>query len=156
MRCVVQGGDTHTTRGLFSRRSSFNLSVPAFVVRLNPFQLLYCTARPPCNVTAPLSQEYSRLQQNRLDHNESPASKDRSQQTIQLVHLSEFVMSVVWSRQQVVQRTFGPTVSIADSVSQVTNEEATCEFHEQRAGSGTNLSHSCVVCTQVLRFPYAR
>ena len=27
--CVVQGGLIHTTRGFFSRRSSFNLSVPA-------------------------------------------------------------------------------------------------------------------------------
>ena len=60
----------------------------------------------------------------------------------------EFVMFVVWSRQQVVQRTFGTTVSIAESVSQVSNEETVCECYEQRANPGTNLSHSCVLCIQ--------
>ena len=54
--CVVWYKD-HTTLGFFSRRSSFNVSVPAFVVRSKPFQ--------------------SRPQQNRLDHDESPSSKDR-------------------------------------------------------------------------------
>ena len=42
------------------------------------------------------------------------------------------------------QRTFGTTVSTADSVSQVSNEEAMCVCHEQRANSDANLSHSCV------------
>ena len=35
--------------------------------------------------------------------------------------LFEFVMSVVWSLQKLVQRTFGTTVSIADSVSEVSS-----------------------------------
>ena len=48
-------------------------------------------------------------------------------------------MSIVWSRQQVVQRTFGTTVSTADPESQVNNEEAPYERHEQRANSGKNL-----------------
>ena len=34
------------------------------------------------------------------------------------------------------------------SVSQVSNEEATCECHERRAGSGKNLSPSCVFVLQ--------
>ena len=54
-------------------------------------------------------------------------------------------MSVVWSGQQVVLRTFGTTVSNADSVSQVSNEEAMCECHEQRANFDANLSPSCVL-----------
>ena len=54
-------------------------------------------------------------------------------------------MSVVWSRQYVLQRTFGTTVSIADSVSKVSNEEAIFECHEQRANSDAILSHSCVL-----------
>ena len=59
-------------------------------------------------------------------------------------------MSVVWSRQQVVQRTFGTSASIADSVSLVSNEEAMRECHEQRANFDANLSHSCVLCRPVL------
>ena len=53
-------------------------------------------------------------------------------------------MSVVSSRPYVVQGTFGTTVSIVDSVSQMSNEEAMCECHEQKANSDANLSHSCV------------
>ena len=60
-------------------------------------------------------------------------------------------MSVVWSRQQVMQRTFGTTVSIADSVSQVSNEEAMCERHEQKATSDANLlSFMCYVHSRLM------
>ena len=38
-------------------------------------------------------------------------------------------MSVVWSRQRVVQRTFRTTVSIAGLVLQVRSEGALCECH---------------------------
>ena len=58
------------------------------------------------------------------------------------------MMSVVWSRRWVVQRAFGTTVSIADSVSQVSNEEKLCESHEQSANSDANLSQSCVLRIQ--------
>ena len=57
-------------------------------------------------------------------------------------------MTSVWSRQHAVQRTFGTTVSVSDSVSQVSNEEATCECHEKRASLRTNLSRSCYVYFQ--------
>ena len=52
-------------------------------------------------------------------------------------------MACVWSRQQVVQRTFGTTVTVK-------NEESTCECNEwnkQRAHFDTHLSHSYVSCT---------
>ena len=51
------------------------------------------------------------------------------------------------SSAEVVQRTCGTPVSIADSVSQASNEEATCECHEQIANVDANLSHSCVFKT---------
>ena len=56
---------------------------------------------------------------------------------------SSFVMSVVWSRQQAGQRTFGTTVSIAGLVSQVRSEGALCECHELRAIFDANLFQSC-------------
>ena len=52
-------------------------------------------------------------------------------------------MSVVRSCLQVMQQTFGTTVSTADSVSAVRNE-APYECHEQRANFDAHLSHSCV------------
>ena len=74
-------------------------------------------------------QKYSRPQQNRLEQNESPSTKDRplhhkdsqhvlSQPTVHRALLFESVMSVVWSHQRVAQRTFGTTVSIAGLTSE--------------------------------------
>ena len=62
--------------------------------------------------------------------------------------LFESVMSVVWSRQLVVQRTFGTTVSIVDSASPVRSEGALCECHELKANFDASLSQSCVLCIQ--------
>ena len=52
-------------------------------------------------------------------------------------------MSVVWSRQRVVQRTFGTIVSIAGLALQVKSEGALCECHELKANFDANLSESC-------------
>ena len=164
-RSVVQGGVIHTTRGFFSRRSSFNLclSRPLWWDRSHSSD---CTARQVHQATSLLHsancQKYSRPQQSRLGHDESPSSKDRplhhqdSQLTKWgiLINLSQFpldfesVMSVVWSRQQEVQRTFGTTVSIAVLVSQVRSEGALCECHEVKANFDATLSQSCVLCIQ--------
>ena len=49
------------------------------------------------------------------------------------------------------QRTCGTTVSLADSVSQVSNEEAMCECHVQRANCDANLSaFTCFVCSRLM------
>ena len=68
-----------------------------------------------------------------------------SQPTVHRALLFESVMSVVWSRQREVQRTFG---TIAGLVSQVRSEGALCECHELKVNFGANLSQSCVLCTQ--------
>ena len=73
---------------------------------------------------------------------------DLSQPTIHPALLFESVVSVVWFRQRMVQRTFGTTVSIARLVSLVSSEEALCESHEHKANFDANLSQSCVLCIQ--------
>ena len=104
-------------------------SIPVTVLCSTSTQRRDCSTQQAVRSTADVSKI------DLIDQNESPASKDRSQHhqdsqlkkggiskiisqsllndlrrlTIHSAPLFESVMSVVWSRQQVVQRTFGTT-----------------------------------------------
>ena len=141
VRCVVQGRVIHTTRGFFSRRSSFNLSVPAFDRRSHSSD---CIARHVHQATSLLHstscQKYNRHQQNRLDHNGSFASKDRS-----LHHQdSQLTKWGIWRN---------VSQSLLDVLSELTTDSAML-FESvvccvvSSAGSAVNVWNDCFYCEQ--------
>ena len=170
VRGVVQGGVSHTTRCLFSKRSRYNFLDS--ILWWCPFHSSYCIAQHVHHARSMRHsadcQTCNRCQHHRPDLNESLVSTRRSQHhrdsqltkwwiwthhsqshmndpnfpTLLLGRLVDFVKSGVWSRQKV-KRMFGTTISVVDSAWQVNNEEAMCECHEEKASFGIRSSVSC-------------